>query len=643
MSKSDEDLAIFKVKRNAANRLMSTARREFYTSFIEENSGDQRKLFNASKRLFGKHGDDGFPPNLDCEIFANDIGNYFVQKIANIRRQLDNDNMHSSPEDLRNVAASPAIERSVQLFSEFSILTELDVKALIGRAALKACPLDPMPSKLVSQCDILLPVLTRIINLSLQTGHFPLAWKEALVHPLLKKYGLEATFKNFRPVSNLPFVSKLTERAVSDQVHVHMVTNDLYPSAQSSYRRNHSTETALLKVKNDLLMNMNKQHVSLLVLLDMSAAFDTVDHGIMLERLSSKLGLSGTVISWFQSYLSERSQRVSIRGSVSEKFDVRYGVPQGSCLGPLLFTIYASKLFDVIQSHLPDAHCYADDTQLYVSFSPKEECDKLVAVTAMERCIEDIRKWMSEDKLLLNADKTDFLLIGTKQQLAKVNLSHISVGASEVAPQSAARNLGVWFDSNLSMSTHISKTSSSGFYFLYNIRRIRKYLTRELTETLIHAFISSRVDYCNSLLYGLPKCQLNKLQRVQNAAARLVFQESKYCRISPLLRSLHWLPVKYRIDFKVLLLTFKAIHGMAPQYLSNLISLKEFTGYNLRSSNSMLLSTPTCKSFKTLGDRAFCMAAPTLWNSLPYSVRSCTSVDSFKQSVKTFLFRQAFA
>ncbi|CAB4043294.1 Hypothetical predicted protein, partial [Paramuricea clavata] len=142
------------------------------------------------------------------------------------------------------------------------------------------------------------------------------------------KIGLEATFMNFRPVSNLPFISKLAERAVFEQTHIYMVNNDLYPSAQSSYRRNHSTDTALLKVKNELLMNMNEQHVSLLVLQDMSAAFDTVDHHILLGRLSSKFCFTGGASSWFRSYLSQRSQRIAIRGTVSEKFDVPPGVPQ---------------------------------------------------------------------------------------------------------------------------------------------------------------------------------------------------------------------------------------------------------------------------------------------------------------------------
>ncbi len=140
-------------------------------------------------------------------------------------------------------------------------------------------------------------------------------------------------------------------------------------------------------------------------------------------------------------------------------------------------------------------------------------------------------------KLLLNEDKTAFLLIGTKQQLAKVNISHVIVGEASIAPQSPVKNLGVWLDSNLSMVDHITKTSSAAFYHLYNIRRIRIFLTKECTEILIHAFISNRLDYCNSLL-GVPERHLHKLQRVQNAAARLIFQESRYCHIKPLLKSL---------------------------------------------------------------------------------------------------------
>ena len=212
------------------------------------------------------------------------------------------------------------------------------------------------------------------------------------------------------------------------------------------------------------------------------AAFDTVDHSILLNRLSSKLGLNGTALAWFRSYLSGRSQRVSVRGTVSDKFDLRYGVPQGSCLGPLLFTVYASALFDVVEKHLPTVHCYADDSQLYISFSPKAHSGQADAVASIEHCIQDIRQWMSQDKLLMNDAKTELLLIGTRQQLAKITIDGITVGHSVIAPQSPVWNLGVWLDSNLSMGDHITKTSSTALYYLFNIRMIWNILEKNVLK-----------------------------------------------------------------------------------------------------------------------------------------------------------------
>ena len=331
-TKSYANLAAFKVKRNATTTLMSKARREFYTNFIEENSKDQKKLFVASNRLLNRGSADCLPPTIDKAQFAEDIRKFFVQKIVNIRSRLNSDgaaDYHKHDKE--------GIESSFIHLTEFEMLTEQDVKSLMQYSSLKSCVLDPMPSTLVSRCDVLLPVLTRLINTSLKSSQFPVAWKEALVLPLLKKPGLDILFKNFH------LFLKLTESAVYNQTHSHICRNNLYPSNQSSYRKNYSTETALLRVKNDILLNMNKQHVTLLVLLDLSAAFDTVDHNVLLSRLYSKFGISGTAHEWFSSYLSGRSQRVMVQGNLSQNLNVDFGVPQGSCLGPLLFTVYAAK------------------------------------------------------------------------------------------------------------------------------------------------------------------------------------------------------------------------------------------------------------------------------------------------------------
>ena len=175
--------------------------------------------------------------------------------------------------------------------------------------------------------DALLPVITNMVNASLSTSHFPDNWKEAIKNPLFKKGAIDFAYKNLRPVNNLQFVSKITERAVFDQLYAHIMKNELFPELQSTYRKPNSTETTLVKVVNDILLDMNRQHASLLVLLDLRAAFDTVGHTIFLRRLETSFGVTRDALKWIASYLSARSQRVMINGVLSDKFDLSFGVP----------------------------------------------------------------------------------------------------------------------------------------------------------------------------------------------------------------------------------------------------------------------------------------------------------------------------
>ena len=255
-----------------------------------------------------------------------------------------------------------------------------------------------------------------MVNISLESGHFPSAWKRLWFDQFLRRMVVTLFYW---PVSNLSFISKATNRAVFLQIDNHMKKHDLYPSLQSAYRNNHCTETALLKVTNNTLMEMNSQHAVLLVLLDLSAAFDTVDHSVLLHRLV-----------WFKSFLSARSQRVSIPGALSDSLPLDWGVPQGSCLGPLLYIIYSSKLFNIIECHPPNSHCYADDSQIYLSFKP-------------------------------------------------VDLSIETV----MMKSSVVRNLGSYIDDKLSMNSYINKVCNASFYYLHNIRRIRKHLSRDPSKT----------------------------------------------------------------------------------------------------------------------------------------------------------------
>ena len=315
-SKSAHDLSVFKAKKNRATFIMNQARCEYYTSHIQENSSNLRKLFQSTKALLCDAKDISFPSG-DPDRLANDFGSFFVQKIERINSSLADLSVQSQPPPYVDEHSACADGR----FTSFKSLTQDQVRMLIDKAPQKSCQLDPVPTSIVVQSlDILLPVITKLVNLSFETGQFAGTWKEALVLPSLKKPNLDIAYKNFRPVSNLAYISKLSERASVHQFTEHLTVIERHSLLQSAYKPLHSTETALLKVKNDILMSMNQQHVTLLVLLDLSAAFDTIHHDKLIQRLESDCGVAGNALSWFRSYLSDRFQRVSVNGGLSKKF-----------------------------------------------------------------------------------------------------------------------------------------------------------------------------------------------------------------------------------------------------------------------------------------------------------------------------------
>ena len=239
-------------------------------------------------------------------------------------------------------------------------------------------------------------------------------------------------------------------------------------------------------------------------------------------------------------------------------------------------------------------------------------------------------------------------MLRDKTELVVLNASHrpppplksISVCDELISKTSTAGNIGVMYDTVMSMEHHITAVCKAGFFYLRNISRIWKYISRHTAEILVHAFITSRLDFCNSLLYGLPKKTIKRLQHVQNAAARMVALTPKHEHISPVLQELHWLPVEQRIIFKILLMTFKCLNGIAPSYLSDLVT-RYIPRRNLRFANGHHLFDVKY-NLRNYGFRSFSVASPQLWNDMPLGIRSCGSLNDFKKKLKTYLFRKAF-
>ena len=402
-----------------------------------------------------------------------------------------------------------------------------------------------------------------------------------------------------------------------------MRENNLHEQMQSAYRQNHSTETALLKVHSDILSAVDNGCVVVLVLLDLTAAFDTIDHAILLSRLRHRFGVTGAALDWLRSYLANRKQLVRIGSDNSSPTSVPFG------------TAYITPLGDLIRKY----GLYADDTQIYISFPPggDEQSD---ALNCLHRCLEDTVKWAQSNLLKLNDQKTDVVVFGTKHKLPVMKDIRITVGGSTLSPSSHVRNLGVIFDSTLTMTNHISTICRTAYMHLHNISRIRRYLTPEATKSLVHAFIMSRLDYGNALLAGLPLEHLKKLQRIQNIAARIITFTPRRDHITPILKQLHWLPIKRRIEFKILLHVFRCINDTAPRYLADMLKGQCSTG-RTRSSQQHLLEVPRTK-LVSFDDRSFNVVGPRLWNALPITIKRIETVPQFIKALKTHIFKEEF-
>ena len=627
------DKLVYRSLLSKLNLLIAKAKKMYFESKILAAS-TSRCLFNFVSDMYGKSKTTTLPNNIALNDMPEVFNSFFVKKISKIRELFETNETFDSDVQLQPCSSS----FNGKNLSEFNALSCKEVKDIILSSPLKSCSLDPIPTQFLCQhVDVLIECITSLINDSLNSGVMPLCFRHAIISPLIKKPNLDPNeLKNYRPVSNLSFLSKVIEKAVSAQLTKHLLQNSLFEPHQSAYRKFHNTETALVKITNDLLLSADDKKVSILALLDLSAAFDTIDHKLLIQRLKCDFGLRDNVLNWFKTYLEDRTQSVKINDIYSSEVSLPFGVPQGSVLGPLLYTLYTVPLGNIIRKHNLQYHFYADDTQLYLCIEPSNVCDLIFSI---EQCIKDVKMWMHANKLKLNDDKTEVLLINPKKY--DIPYDNLTIGNDNIDFAESAKNLGVYIDKDLSMKCHISNLSRAIYFEIKRLKTMSRFVSESCLKTLATSFILSRLDYCNALFKNLNQYQIKSLQKLQNFASKVVLSKSLYDHATPCLFELHWLPVKYRIDYKIALLTFKCLYGLAPPYLSCLIEWYQPGRQNLRSADKFLLKVKKTK-FVTLGEKSFSFSAPKVWNELPIQIRRETTLDLFKSKLKTFYFKTAY-
>ena len=617
-----DDKVLFVRSRAFVSNLVYVKQRKYYSGLISNCQNSQRELFKVCNNLLDKPTGLSLPQAETPGKLANKFNNYFCDKIIKIRNTLCLSSLKTF-----HVPYNTRFPVDSTTLGTFELVDETKLFKIITSSKIKTAQDDPIPATLLKESiTTLLPYMVQLVNLSLKTGEMD-GLKDSIVTPLLKKAGADPEeLKNYRPITGIKYLGKLIEKTVLPQLNRHLLFNQLEIPKQSGYKSGHSCETLLVRLVNDIYLNMDAGMCTVVLLLDLSAAFDTIDHDILIDILYNEIGLRDDVLKWFDSFIRGRRQAVSINGTKSVYCDNPFGVAQGSVLGPKLFNIYVRGLIRFLESHGYSVHGYADDHQALKSF--RIEFQFSAIKNGIPKCLDLVSSWMEKYFLKLNASKSQVIVFLPDSQSSKLLVQRVFLEDGSTIPLSKdAMNLGALLDQNLSFSSQVDMVVRSCYRLLRDISSIRKFLSDDDVKSLVNSVVISRIDNCNSLYTGISGFNLSKLQRLQNSCARVIYGARRRDHAGGLLKKLHWLPIRQRIIFKVLCLIFKCLHDTAPSYLSEI--LPEV----IENTFVRIPRTKTC-----YGDHAFSRFGPIYWNALPTTLRDRPSITNFKSKLKHYLF-----
>lgn len=614
----ETDIVYYKELKSIVNKALYTEKKAYFDHNINLNSNNSKQLWKNIKNNvvdFNKR-DTNLPPDL---LNPNLLNDHFLNVPGK------NDVSISDLTYFEYHRFSPA-------HFSFTPVDEASVLNIIMNITSNAEGVDGITRNMILlTLPRTLGVITSMINSSLRNGVFPDIWKESIVKPIPKKVSPNV-LNDLRPISILPFLSKVTEKVVCQQVTRFLDSNSILPSKQSGFRAGRSTATALLDIIDDILAGEDVGEGSILVLLDFSRAFDTINHNLLLSKLSY-YGFNNEALKWFTSYLGGRSQFVQVcdeRGNKinSKTVPLTRGIPQGSILGPILFILYSANLTDCINNC--NHHIYADDLQIYFSFKPT---DTLIAVDKINDDLERIQDWANRNCLVLNPKKSKCLILGSRAQIMRVGAFDpiIRVGDATVDLVSEARNLGVLMDSNLKFHNHVLETVRNCYYRLKVLYRVREFLDVDLRIRLCETLILSKLNYADTVtgecLFGYTK---NLIQRVQNACARFCFSIPRRAHVTPFLNQGNLMNMKSRRSLHFACLLFGIIRTKTPSYLYDKLS---FSQRQVRFASRLV-----CPGYRSAAFRgSFRYAATKCWNNIPPPFRKLTAVSTFKFNFKKYL------
>ena len=618
-NKSDLNKHLLSVQRDYCVELAKTKQDAHCQQVIDQCQGNQRELFKAIPKLLDKVKEKVLPDDHgNPKQLADNFNSLYVDKAKKIRQDF------STPPTVEQHKLHVSTSSFTELH-DFVPATVEEITNFLSDMTIKTSPEDPIPAPVLKLIiKDLIPHILTLVNLSLATGSVE-GLKESVVIPILKKHNLDhEILNNFRPITNIEFIGKMIEKVVLSRLNQHMNANNMHTSEQFGYKKGHSTEHVILEIVDEVLIGFEKGTATLVILLDLSAAFDTVDQEKLMTILENEIHIKGTALAWFRSFLFGRKQKVLIGNTFSSVLMTLFGVPQGSVLGPVLFNIYIRNLPNYIQSFGFLTSSYADDTNARLKFSLEFQYYNIAQ--RIPDLLSKVTSWMTQHFLKLNPSKTELILFSPKgsQKINGVFLNDNSC----LRFQSTVELLGVSLDESLTLESHVNGIVSSCYYHLRNVGKMKCHLTKADLLSLVHSVVSSKLDYCNVILFGINKDVMNRLQKVQNAAARLIYKLPKHSSVSQIIRELHWLRIDERIVYKILVIVFKHFCCISPDNLHKILQIDNAETRHLK------LEHFTTRN----GRRSFSYVAPRFWNKLPLALRTLTDIVVFKKQLKFNIF-----
>ena len=632
-NKSDSNLrSTYKRLRNKVIKQTRKIKSKHFCEKIEENKDNPKLLWRQlntigysnkskekSKIVLEIDGEKCF----DSKILANKMGDYFLtvaeklkSKIPNLPKVFDTGS-ESFKEYYIAKGVVPKSQKIFRVSEEFVYkeLCELNISKATGIDGFK-------PKFLKDGADVIKGPVTHIINLSLESGVVPNGLKSAIVKPLYKK-GSRLDVGNYRPVSILPSISKIMERAVYLQMEKHLKDKNILYEFQSGFRASYSTDTCLINLQDGIRIDISQGKYVGMVLMDLQKAFDTVDHDILLEKLDS-MGFDNH--KWFESYLKGRKQMVVANDVSSETGTVTCGVPQGSILGPLLFLCYVNDMPISVKCKLL---LYADDSALIISgFDPEKIAEEL------SRELESCRQWLIDNKLSLHLGKTEAILFGSKRKLKRVNSFAVKCGDIKIANVNRVKYLGLQIDNDLSGTSVIEEIINKCNTRLKFLYRYKDILNLQMRKTLCTALVQCSFDYsCCSWYPGLNETFKKKLQVMQNKMIRFILRKENTSSIrNNEFVSAGFFKVSNRVKQLLLGHAFKIRNNLCPNYLTeNIVKLNENSDRSETRSKAFNFQVPRISS------NTFAFNAIKEWNNLSNSIKNIKGTQAFKDKVKEFL------